>query len=84
MSTIGLSPHATARARSRRPFRDLVDDYLETCAATGKEPCKPFRGSFNVRVDPQLHKKAAVSAAAGSLSLDAWVDSAIRERLDRS
>jgi len=64
-------------------FRDLVDDYLETCAAMGKEPGKPFRGSFNVRVDPQLHKKAAMSAAAESMSLNAWVESAIRDRLDR-
>jgi predicted HicB family RNase H-like nuclease len=65
-------------------FRDLVDDYVETCAATGKEPGKPFRGSFNVRVDPQLHKKAAMSAAAEKMSLNAWVESAIRDRLERS
>lgn len=64
-------------------FRDLADDYLETCAATGKAPCKLFRGSFNIRVDPQLHKKAAMSAAAASMSLNAWVERAIRDRLER-
>lgn len=62
-------------------FKELVDDYLETCAAVGKEPSKPFKGSFNVRVDPHLHKKAAMAAAIAGSSLNAWVESAMRERL---
>src|ERR1044071_7697615 len=62
-------------------FKELVEDYLETCAAVGKEPSKAFRGSFNVRVDPQLHKKAAMAAATAGSSLNAWVETAMRERL---
>jgi predicted HicB family RNase H-like nuclease len=71
-------------SKVEKTFQELVDDYLETCAATGKEPCKSFRGSFNVRVDPHLHKEAANSAAAERRSLNAWVESAMRERLNQT
>ena len=71
-------------SKVEQTFQELVDDYLETCAATGKEPCKSFRGSFNVRVDPHLHKEAAMSAAAERVSLNAWVESAMRERLNQT
>jgi predicted HicB family RNase H-like nuclease len=71
-------------SKVEKTFRELVDDYLETCAATGKEPCKSYRGSFNVRVDPHLHKEAAMSAAAERVSLNAWVESAMRERLNQT
>ena len=71
-------------SKVEKTFQELVDDYLETCAATGKEPCKSFRGSFNVRVDPHLHKEAAMSATAERVSLNAWVESAMRERLNQT
>jgi len=71
-------------SKVEQTFQELVDDYLETCAATGKEPCKSFRGSFNVRVDPHLHKEAAMSATAERVSLNAWVESAMRERLNQT
>jgi predicted HicB family RNase H-like nuclease len=71
-------------SKVEQTFQELVDDYLETCAASGKEPCKPFRGSFNVRVDPHLHKEAAMAAAAERGSLNAWVEAAMREHLNQT
>lgn len=59
----------------------LIDDYLVTCAANGKEPAKPFKGSFNVRIDPDLHKKAAWRAAESGQSLNAFVSNAIEEKV---
>lgn len=63
-------------------FEELVEDYLETCRAVGKQPSKPFRGSFNVRVSPELHRAAALSAAEQNVSLNSWVTDAIRQSLD--
>lgn len=63
-------------------FQDLVDDYLETCAELGKKPNKPFKGSFNVRVDPSVHRRAAMSAASNGQSLNAWIAEAIQEKLE--
>ncbi len=43
-------------------FEAAVDDYLETCKELGREPKKPLKGQFNVRVSPELHKKAVLRA----------------------
>lgn len=64
-------------------FRELVDDYIETCKALGEEPNRPFKGSFNVRISPELHRSAAISASARSESLNSWVAGAIAEQVQR-
>jgi predicted HicB family RNase H-like nuclease len=40
---------AASPAELQHAFEAAVDDYLETCAALGRAPRKPLRGSFNVR-----------------------------------
>ncbi len=64
-----------------REFRAAVDDYLETCAGIGKEPDKPFKGTFNVRIGKDLHRAAV--QAAGEKSLNAFVCEAIQEKIHR-
>jgi predicted HicB family RNase H-like nuclease len=66
-----------------RVFEQLVDDYLETCAETGDEPNRPFKGSFNVRIEPELHRIAALAAAAGETTLNSWVEEALEEKVAR-
>lgn len=60
-------------------FEAAVDDYLETCAALGKEPQKSFTGAFNVRIDPADHRAAAVLAACDGSSLNAIVAEAVHQ-----
>ena len=43
-------------------FRAAVDEYLAFCAAEGKTPDAPYKGTFNVRVARELHKRAALYA----------------------
>ena len=54
----------------RQEFEAAVDDYVQTCAALGKEPFRPFRGLFNVRVAPALHRATALRSAADGVSLN--------------
>ena len=54
----------------QKQFEDAVDDYIETCALVGKEPQKPCRGQFNVRVSPELHKAALRRAVTDDSSLN--------------
>jgi predicted HicB family RNase H-like nuclease len=54
----------------QREFELAVDDYVETCTSLGKEPQRPFRGMFNVRVPPELHKAAALRALTTGVSLN--------------
>ena len=64
-------------AALQQEFEAAVDDYLDTCAAVGKEAQRPFRGLFNVRVTPDLHRSASLRAAADGVSLNDVVVRAI-------
>jgi predicted HicB family RNase H-like nuclease len=61
---------AASPATLQKEFEAAVDDYLETCVSLGKEPLRPFRGLFNVRVAPSLHRAAALRAAVDAVSLN--------------
>ena len=58
-------------------FHSAVDDYLSLCDEKGIEPEKAYKGSFNVRISPELHKKIAVRAAAEQISLNSYVENAL-------
>ena len=60
-------------------FREAVEDYLILCKEVGKEPQKTYKGSFNVRISPELHKDAAILASRKGISLNAFVERAIYE-----
>lgn len=64
-------------------FHNAVDEYLEYCEKNGKQPERPFKGSFNVRIQPELHRKAALTASARGLSLNAFVEDAIRHNVSQ-
>jgi predicted HicB family RNase H-like nuclease len=62
----------------RGDFENAVDEYLETCSQLGKEPDKTYKGTFNVRIDPSLHRQLAVFSATNGKTLNATVEDAIR------
>jgi len=59
-------------------FHNAVDEYLEFCVENGKEPEKSFKGTFNIRIKADLHRKAAMAANNMGISLNAYVEEAIR------
>jgi predicted HicB family RNase H-like nuclease len=63
-------------------FRDAVDEYLRFCEETGKVPNPPFKGSFNVRVSPDLHQRASLYAEQHDMKLNTVVQNALSEYLD--
>jgi len=65
-------------------FHNAVDEYLEFCEKNGKQPEKPFKGSFNIRIKPELHRQAALAASARGISLNAFVEDAIRHNVNQS
>lgn len=58
-------------------FHKAVDDYLEFCESVGKEPEKEYKGTFNVRIQPLLHKKLVVFATKNGETLNSVVGKAI-------
>ncbi len=58
-------------------FHGAVDDYLELCKERGEEPEKAYKGNFNIRISPDLHKAAVLAAMRNQTSLNAFVEHAI-------
>ncbi|UCV28295.1 type II toxin-antitoxin system HicB family antitoxin [Ferribacterium limneticum] len=61
---------ADSPSNLQKEFEAAVDDYIETCALLNREPKKPLKGQFNVRVPSALHKAAALRAIADDISLN--------------
>jgi predicted HicB family RNase H-like nuclease len=72
-----ITTECDSASQAPAAFEELVKDYLATCEQVGKEPSKPFKGSFNVRVSPVLHKAAAMAAAEQGESLNSYVGRAL-------
>jgi predicted HicB family RNase H-like nuclease len=66
----------------KQNFTEAVDDYLETCRKRGKSPEQPFKGTFNVRVGRELHKRAAVYASEHKKKLNSVVSEALEKYLE--
>lgn len=71
-------------AEIENEFHAAVDDYLEFCKEVGKEPDKEFKGTFCVRISPELHKKAATLAFSEEISLNQFVENAIKNAVKSS
>lgn len=57
----------------RSAFEEAVDDYLNLCRQEGRQPEQPFKGSFNVRMGSELHRRAALCA----------INQVVKEALER-
>ena len=75
---------STSSKNIEKEFRKAVDEYLDFCMTTGKEPEKEYTGSFNVRIGKKLHKELALQALKSRISLNAAVIEAIEMYLEHS
>ena len=62
-------------------FQAAVDDYLALCEAEHTQPERSYKGSFNVRISPELHRKAAIYAMEHQLTLNRVVESALQKTI---
>jgi predicted HicB family RNase H-like nuclease len=80
---VNLTDVITFQGRSidelKRALADSVDDYLTFCAEKGKTPDKPYSGRFNLRLDPELHRRIAACAALSGKSLNQWLLDSLKE-----
>lgn len=66
----------------KRAFREAVEDYIALCRRTGKPLHRSYKGSFNVRVAPELHKRAALRSSTLGISLNQLVQRAIEKEVE--
>ena len=62
-------------------FHESVDDYLEWCREDGISPEKPYSGKLNLRLQPELHRMAASAARILGISLNSFIEKAVRDEL---
>ena len=62
-------------------FIAAIDSYIVDCKQDSVAPEKPFKGSFNVRISPKLHRKAALLAMKDKMSLNSFVAESIRQKI---
>ncbi|MFQ9705954.1 MAG: type II toxin-antitoxin system HicB family antitoxin [Limosilactobacillus pontis] len=68
-------------AELRSDFEGAVDDYLAMCEAHHESPEKAYTGSFNVRLEPEMHKRLALYARNHNESLNTSVKQAVAQLL---
>lgn len=72
-----LSYEGNAVQELEQNFHDVIDEYLEDCRERDVEPKQPYKGTFHVRISPELHRNLAVYALEHGKSLNAVVEEAI-------
>jgi len=67
----------------KNSFIESVDDYINLCKESGKKNEKSYKGSFNVRIAPEIHKKAKRLAIMKGISLNQFIQKAVEEEVIR-
>lgn len=68
-------------AEINRSFKEAVDDYIESCKALGKDPDTAFKGSFNVRIKPRIHRLITERAQHSKITLNRYVESILEKEV---
>jgi len=63
-------------------FKNAVDEYLEDCKILNKTPDIPFKGSFNIRISPTLHREIGLYAMQHDSSVNNIVKSALKDFIE--
>jgi len=67
----------------KEAFREAVESYLDFCKRKGiAESQKSYTGVFNVRIDADLHRRAAIAAKIHGNTLNAFVKKSIERNLE--
>jgi predicted HicB family RNase H-like nuclease len=62
-------------------FHWMVDEHIKDCEAQNITPEKGYKGSFNVRLTPELHKSIAISAKIRGVTINKFVFDALSKTI---
>lgn len=66
-----------------KQFKNAVDKYLAKCQKKGIDPKRPYNGSLNVRLGPDLHFRAAMMAESMDRTINSFIKEAVTMLLER-
>ena len=59
-------------------FKYMVEEHIKDCKAKGIAIEKSYKGNLNIRLSPELHKKAVYNATLKGISLNQYINDAIK------
>lgn len=65
-------------------FKYMVDEHIKDCNKKNIPIEKSYKGNLNIRLSPELHKKAAYHASLKGISLNQYINDAIKKDLETS
>ena len=65
----------------KNAFRYVIDEHIKDCEHEGVALEKSYKGSFNLRLTPDLHRRTAITAKLQGITLNAFVRKAIEQNL---
>jgi predicted HicB family RNase H-like nuclease len=68
-------------AALKKGFVEAVNSYIDLCKKLKKPTHKSLKGSFNVRIKPELHQKAFTYAVTHGITLNQLVQNAMEKEL---
>lgn len=78
-----ISYEGATPSELKQAFIAAVDRYIAHCETTGKAPDKPYSGTFNVRVGPELHRAAARVARQNHITLNELIVRALQAAVNQ-
>ena len=65
-------------------FKYMVDEHIKDCTRNNISPEKSYKGNLNIRLSPEIHKKASYKAALRGVSLNQYINDAIKKEIASS
>ncbi len=75
---------ATDAKGLKKAFQEAVNDYLATCDREKIKPEIPFKGSLNVRLGSDLHRRVAIAAEQHHLSINKFIADTLDQAIGSS
>ncbi len=72
---------ATTADELEENFKNVVNEYLLTCKELKRDPQKTYKGVFNIRIEPELHKKIYKEALKTGMSLNAFIGQVLKKEV---
>ena len=60
---------------------NTIDELLAGCLADGVEPRKPYSGTLNIRISPEIHSRIAALAQEAGTTINGYIKQALENQL---
>lgn len=80
---LGISDHITFHGKTvqelKTEFHAAINQYLADCKATGRKPLKTASGKLMLRISPETHARAVITAKSAGKSLNQWAEEVLEK-----